>query len=402
MAGKFDLESSLAASRERDLNRAIERAETIKSSALPYPDNRAANLAWFNREFLIDGEYKPSDGENCSIVAANVDWIYRSLLQVPLGLYSGDVRLHERHPVLLILKNPNRRHTYRNLLYGLVRSLIVSGDGLLEVLQTPELGLQVMPYQWLRQQLPQTKEQQLQYWMHSWTEYRKVETSEVAHLIWQPYDRNQVIGESPLVPVYAEIKLDRAAMEGAYGRLNSPVAGLVMSPKEQEGAPITAKEKEDLREQARDLKRTKAGQMLLVEGRFEVTELHGAVQKFTYKEFHDLAEERISGVLGIHPRVLYLGSGLKQTQGIGSSMDAEIRLSWQNGAIPFGEMLAEGLSKHLLPMLGYSGLELKFDFGALDFETEEEKLAKLNRVKLMEDYEYIDHTKALTMLGLDE
>lgn len=370
-----------------------------KSEARPFPDNRSYNLAWFNREFTIDGEYKPSDGENCGIVAANIDWIYRSLLQVPLRLYSGERQLSDMHPVLLLLKNPNRRHTYRNLLYGLVRSLIVSGDGILEILDTPELGLQNVPYQWLRQQLPQKQDQNINYWMHSWTDYRTIDESKICHLIWQPYDRNQVIGESPLVPVYAEIKLDRAAIEGAYGRLNSPIAGLVMSPKEAEGAPITAKEKEELREQARDLRGTQAGQMMLVEGRFDVTELTGATHRFTYKEFHDLCEERISGVLGIHPRVLYLGAGLKQTQGIGSSMDAEIRLSWQNGAIPFGTMIAEGLSKHLLPMLGYRGLELRFDFGALDFETEEEKMAKVNRIMLMEEKGYITHEEALTELG---
>lgn len=399
MAGKFDLDTQLSLARERDINRSIERADSLmKSEASPYPDNRSYNLAWFNREFTIDGEYKPSDGENCGIVADNINWVYRQLLRTPLGLYSGDRRI-ERHPVLDLLKKPNKRHTYGNLLYSLTRSLYISGDGLIEKLEYPELGLQYVPYQWLRQQLPQNNEQMLQYWMHSWTDYRKINSQNVAHMIWQPYDRNQYIGESPLVPVYAEIKLDRAAMEGAYGRLNSPIAGLVMQPKEVDGAPITEQEKEELKDQSRRLRGTHAGQMLLIEGRFEVQELSGAVQRFTYKEFHDLAEERISSVFGIHPRVVYLGAGLKQTQGIGSNMDAEIRLSWENGAKPFGTMLAEGLSRHLLPMLGFDGLELRFDFDAIDISTEEEKMAKLDRVKKAEDYGYITHEEALRELG---
>ena len=371
-----------------------------KSMARPHPDSRSYNLAWFNREFLVDGEYKPSDGENSSIVAGNINWIVRSLLKTPLGIYSGDKRLSDMHPVLRLLKRPNRRHTYRNFIWQLSRSLIISGDGLIEVLNDPEFGLQVVPYQWLRQQLPTSQDQDLKYWVHTWTDYRKIDFDMAAHLIWQPYDRNQVIGESPLVPVYAEIKLDRMAEDGVYGRLSSPVAGLVLSPKEAEGAPITADEKEGLRQQSANLRGRKAGQMLLVEGRFEVTELTGATHKFTYKEFHDLAEERISSVLGIHPRVLYLGSGLQQTQGIGSSMDAEIRLSWENGAKPFGDMLAEGLSCHLLPLLGYSGLELKFDFDAIDMTTEEEKMAKVERVHKMQEYGYIDDTRALQELGV--
>ena len=352
-----------------------------KSETPPHPDNRAVNVAWFNREFTIDGEYKPSDGENCGIVAANVNWLSRSLMQVPLKLYAGfgSEREITKHPVLDLLRRPNSRHSYKDLLYGLIRSLVVSGDGPLEILEP--LGLQVVPYQWLRQKLSNYQFDNPQYWMQTFTDARYIDPDKVVNLMWRPYDRNQTIGESPLVAVYAEIILDRTAMEGAVGRLSSPIVGVALAPKELDAQPITDQEKQELKDQADQLRGHNAGQLMLVEGRFEIKELHGNVTRFSYKEFHDVAESRISGVLGIHPRVLYLGAGLQQSQGIGSSMESEIRLSWENGAKPMAHLIADGLTRHLLPKLGYDGLELRFDFSALDFESEEQKTMRSNRIR---------------------
>ena len=373
--------------------------EVRKSDTSPHPDNRANNLAWFNREFSIEGEYKPSDGENSSIVAANVNWLTRSLLVTPLRLYSGEREI-PKHPILDLLQKPNSRHTYRDILYGLIRSLIVSGDGIIEVLDP--LGLQLVPYQWLRQRLPRSQGQIPGYFMWSWTDSRDIDPTKVAHLMWAPYDRNQTIGESPLVPCYPDLLLDRAAMEGAIGRLNSPIPGLVMSPKTSEQAPIRSDDRKSVEEEADDIRGYNAGRFMLIKGDFNVQELTGATQRFSYKEFHELAESRISSVLGIHPRALYLGAGLHQSQGFNSqSLDPEVRISWKNGVKPMGALITEGLNRHLLPLLGFNGLELRFDFESQEMETEEEKKAKQERIMDLLDRDLIGDEQALEMLGMD-
>ena len=363
-----------------------------------HPDNRASTFAWFNRQFLPDGDYTPQEGENSSVVAANVNWLTRALVTVPLRMYSGDREL-DRHPVLDLIRRPNLNHTYRNFLYGIIRSLVVAGDANVELLEPG--GLQVMPYQWLRENLPLRQGDLPRYFMHSYTDYRDIPEERVIKILWQPYDRNQTLGESPLVPLRPELMLDRAAMEGAVGRLGAPIPGVVLSPKETDSHPPTAQEKEALQTEAEKMRGYKAGQMMVVEGRFDATELTGQLQRFDYEKFHDLVESRVSAVLGIFPRVVHLGAGLHQSQGIGSTMDEEIRLSWQNGAQPMGDMITEGLTHHLLPKLGFPDLELRYDWNALNFETEEQKQTRTERLLLLLENELITKEYFAAELGIE-
>ena len=353
------------------LNRNVQKSETP-----PHPDNRAYNLSYFNQAFTIDGEYKPQDGEESSVVSATINWLTRALLDTPLRLYAGETEI-ERHFVLDLLRAPNARHSYRNFLWSNIRSLVISGSVAVEILQP--LGLAVIPYQWLRRQLPQDQYDQMRYKVQSWTKYRDVPADRVVDILWQPYDRNQAIGESPLVPVYPLLKLDRIAIEGAAGRLASPVAGMIISPKETDSAPITDDEKEELRQKADDLRVSKAGQMMLVEGRFDVKELTGQVHRFSFKEMHDLCEARITGQLGVTAIAAQMGVGLSQSR-VGATIKEEFRVAWTNGAMPMGNLLTEAWNRHLLPKLGVPKLRLAFDFSALDFHSEEEKNLKGKRI----------------------
>ena len=366
----------------------IKNATRLATAPITVPYNRLFSYAFYNDKFSPPGDYKTLDAENSAIVGGSVKWLTRALEGVPLRFYvDGSENYLEDHLLYDIFKMPNRRHDYSNFLWQNVDSIITSGNCIIQVLGTDKrsTGMQVIPWDTLYSQLPNRPGDPVKYRTFTFSYAgQEIPYQDVAHLIWQPHKRNAYIGESPLVPAYPELLLDKYAREATAGRLQSPVVGIALQPKEVDGAILPESDKKELEGELAKLRGTMAGSTFLGEARYDIKELQGVAHKFDYSLIYALCESRIAAQLGVPPAVSQMGVGLAQTR-VGATMQEEVRQAYINGAIPLARKLESGWNTHLLPKLGYPELRAKFDFDGISFASEEEKKSKTERLLLIYD-----------------
>ena len=366
-----------------------------KQGGNPLPVNRIFNYAWYSGKYTLTGEYNPNEATNNAIVGACISWLYRALSQLPLRIYLGDTEL-DSHPALELLRIPNNRHTYRNFLYDTIRNLILDGQQI--NIKLSGNSVQVLPWESIIEILPNTTGEQIKYRIQTLNGTAHLDYNSVAHTLYQPHPNHSYAGVSPLRNVYAELLLDRFAREATAGRLQAPIPGIILKPKDTDGAILPQSDVDDLSKQLDDLRGTGSGSTWLGEARIDMEVLKDTIHKFDYSLIYGLCEARICAQLGIPPSVAQMGVGLAQTR-VGATMEKEIQEAYNNGAKAMAAVIEDGWSNVLLPLFGYTGYKLKFDFGALDFLSEVEKFTKVQRLMLMKDHEGVDQEKIIDELN---
>ena len=367
------------------------------------PVNLLPNWAFHFSDYGLPGEYNSSDGERDATVGACVGWLSRAIDDLPMVVVRGE-RVLERHPLYEIMARPNLQHSKSEILYQMVREVIVDGNiyamGLGNSPTGPVSSFQILPHQAMRNTFPNAPGDEMVYRTQTLSAVTTIPSERMAHLMWEVHPLNSYLGLSPLRYAVPWILLDRYAAEGAAGRLRSPVAGIVLQPREIESAPPTAREIEEEAAMVERLRGLGAGDPMIITGRFTPTELRGSQHQFDYSAVHHLCQAQISAQLGVPPSVSQVEVGLAQTR-IGAVMSSEMRLAYNNGALPIARKLATGITWFLLPMLGYSDVSIAFDADGLDWETEEEKAMKTDRVLNMLQLQVVSLDQAKRMLGVD-
>lgn len=330
--------------------------------------------------YHIPGEYHYADARDSAIVGAATNWLARALGEMTLRCYRGESEVRLPRP----FEQPNVRHTWNNFLHQSVRQLIQHGNQVTDIFENRQ-GMQVIPYQSLEIDMSRVRAGgEARYRLVSWDAYGMyLDNRYLAHIMWEPNDDNAFVGVSPLSPAYAELLLDKFARDATAGRLQSPLVGVVLQPKEVDGAILPSSDKAELEKQMAQLTGTGAGRVFLGEARYDVKELQGVAHRFDYTLIYQLCEARVGAQLGVPARVSQLGAGLSQTMGLSSGMSEEIEMAYRNGAIPLAKKLAEGWSQSLLPVLGYDGYRVEFDYSNLNFESEDDKTTRLTRLMAM-------------------
>ena len=344
----------------------------------PHPFNRAFQYAWWNTKYHLPGEYNANNAANSAIVSACINWLWRSISGAELKVYMGDSDTEVSNPreVLAPLLEPNSRHTYRNFLWQHCRDLIHAGEVIINRLDRN--SVQVLPWEGVIQQLPTMDGTRVKYRAQTLSGTQEIPEREIVKIIWQPHPDHAYLGVSPLRSCNAELLLDKYAREATAGRLQSPVVGLLFQPKEVDGAILPESDLNELKSEMTKLTGTGVGDTFVGEARYDIKELEGVAHKFDYSLIYSLVEARVCAQVGVPPAVAQMGAGLQQTR-VGATMKEEVRLAYQNGAIPMAKIIGEGWSKLLLPALGRPGYRIEFDFGAFDHMTEQEVLVKARR-----------------------
>ena len=350
-------------------------------STQPNPVNRAFQYAWYNTKFHLPGEYNAENAAASAIVMSCVNWLWRALRAAKLNVYQGDsdTPMRDSGRILEPILEPNARHTYSNMLFQTIRDLIIAGEVVNEILDSN--STQVITWEAIVQQLPTDTGVAIKYNLQTLSGTRQVELTDVSKMIWQPHPDHAYLGVSPLRAANAELLLDRYAREATAGRLQSPVVGLLLQPKEVDGAVLPQSDLDALSEEVDKIKGTGIGDTFVGEARYEYKELQGVAHRFDYSLIYSLCEARICGLLGIPPAVAQMGAGLAQTK-VGATLREEIRLAYQNAAIPVAEIIAEGWSKMLLPAMGRPGYRIEFELD-YDHMTEADKYTRWKRYNEM-------------------
>ena len=353
--------------------------EIVKSEAEAYPFNRAPYSSGWSDRYAPPGEYRSQDAEENSAARACINWLVRALEAVPLRYYRGDTEI-VGHPVMALLEKPNSEHNWNNFLYQIVSSLGHNGNCYITLLYDPELGLQVVPFQWSLLRLPSNPGEGLRLYVQSYGGSKTdFEEEEFVHLIWRPDPLNAYLGESPLKAAYREILLDRALTTSSIARMEAPHPSAIATPKAPDSRAPTKQELEAWAEEANKAKGDGAGRWAILGADYNVTPIPDHMKSFSYEHHYRHTESRIAAQFGVTASVAQLEVGLAHTR-VGATMTREMQLAYTNGAIPLARLLEAELNRKLFPKLGYPDISIYFDFSGMDFMTEQDKESKSRRL----------------------
>ena len=190
-------------------------------------------------------------------------------------------------------------------------------------------------------------------------------------------DESDYNASSPFASASLVLQLDRVLAEGSAGRWGSPIPGFTISPKSADAPPMSELEIAELKEKTNKVRSTKAGEMLIIDGDYEIKEFKGTVQRMSITEYTNYAEERICSTVGISPTSLQLGSGFQNQ--VGATAVEENRQSYLNGGFPFLEVLASELTYNVLQRWWPEDFEVRFDTSVIDYETAGNRQAEVDR-----------------------
>lgn len=321
------------------------------------------------------------------------------------------------HALVQLLKRPNPYYSGRLLRDGLFQDYELDGTALMRVIYG-RYNLPVELYWLPTESMVPIYQMDGSEWIRYW-EYRaggiatKLANDEV--FVWkQGIDRltGGRKGYSPFKAAIADVYSDNEARNTVNTILrNRAQMGVMVSPSERYFAelvkggvkpweagynPAQAAEVE-----ARiDSKNTRdrRGSTNVFSVPMSVTEFGSVLDKLQSQELRGLAEERVCSILGVHPVVISLGSGLRASSDK-HNMEMAQRMSWVNGIVPVQDSFAECVNYELLPLMDSRPDTAVFDFERSGVEALREDADAVS-VRLLDQWEKDAITHDALMSGL--
>ena len=306
----------------------------------------------------FDYRREVGDGLDSSVVTAPIFWIQRALPEATLALEftneDGAKEDLEHHEMLDLIQNPNGYYGDIALWMATILSFLVDGNAYWIKVRNgygKPTELWWVPWWMIEPKAPIDGSDFIEYYEYTpgtGLGRMPLDPADVVHFRHGINPRNLMKGLSPLDGVIREIFTDLEASNFVASLLrNMGVPGVVISPK---GGAMPA---------AEDVEATKTwfkqafggdnrGGPLVMGAPTEVSSYGFDPKAMDLSEGRDVAEERVCAVIGVPAAVVGFGAGLQQTK-VGATMKELRELAWQNGVLPYGNMLADELKRSLLP-----------------------------------------------------
>ena len=309
------------------------------------------------------------DGQESSVVMAPVLWIARNAVQARPEVLRATRDEPERvpdHDLLQILRKPNPYYNGKMLQMATLISLCTAGDAY-----------------WIKVRNAQKRVAELWYAPHfmmtpevipgnegsSFVDFYRYSSggepidlnpSEVVHFRHGINPRNTRLGLSPMFPAIREIYADieSANFTGALLR-NFGIPGVVISPDSWDTQATPADATDVKNKYMETFGGDRRGEPLVMTGPTKVTTFGFSPDQMSLTKVRNVSEERVCALLGVQPSVVGLGTGLQQTK-VGATMTENRRSSWEDGILPFLDILASTIDESVLPE--YETNPDKFEF----------------------------------------
>lgn len=309
---------------------------------------------FFSPRSNINFAKEVGDGLASSTVAAPVLWVARTFPEAPPKLWSEDDDGQEErirdHPVLRLLQRPNPFFTGPVLWSATTTDWLTSGDAfwLKERARSNEVVRLWWTPHWMLEPKGDEKTFITHYEYNVDGELLRVEPEDVVHFRNGVDPDNPRRGMSPLKSVLREVFTDdEAANFTAQLLRNMGVPGVVVSPKQWEGAGPSQDEVDETKSYIKDMfTGDRRGEPLVMGGPTDVSMFGFSPEQLTLKELRRIPEERVTAVLGIPAIVAGLGAGLDRSTFTNASEARE--MAYEAGVIPMQRILAEEIRFQLL------------------------------------------------------
>lgn len=293
------------------------------------------------------------DKIDSSVVMAPVQWIQRAVPEARFRVVKSDgdggVEEVEGHPLVEVMANPNGAYSQTALMAGAVLDYLTRGNGHWHAVRNPQGVIVEFWYASAATMVPKFPRDGTEFITH-W-EYKpgqgktqRLELEDVIHFRHGIDPNNARLGLSPLHSVIREIFIDLEASNFSASMLrNLGIPGLTISPKnDQQMTPEeTAATKKWIAETFTGDHR---GKPLVMGMPTDVKEFGFSPDKMALSAVRNVAEERVSAVLGIPAAVVGFGTGLEQTK-VGATMTELRKQAWVNGVVPILLVFAEEIGR---------------------------------------------------------
>lgn len=328
---------------------------------------------------------------NLTLIQAAVNWVARGLISAPLKVVEigSDEKetVVQEHELSARFAAPNDFYSRAVMLAGVAVSTVIAGEAYLLKVRSqfggdfgaPQ-GLWWEPHWTIRPRWPLSGGQFISHY-----EYER-------NGIWYPVDPKDVIvirreidpktrrGFSAVMSLLEEFYTDvRGARFAAQlfkqGLVPPLIIGLGTDKNPFKGSDV------ERRAFAEDMKRKtrgdKAGEPMVVPGGFAVEKLAFDYSKLGLGDVRRIPEDRFCAVMGISPHSLHLGAAREASTY--NNVDGYLRSDYRNYIKPLHDLIAEQLTKDLLPDYGDpSGLTIRFDYTDVP-EMQADKMADTKR-----------------------
>ncbi len=290
------------------------------------------------------------------IVYRSVNLIARNAASVSWMLYHGDHEL-ENHPMLNLMNEPNPMQTRAMLMEGLMAHILLSGNGYVEAILSPDH--QVLELHLLRPDrlhivpgkggIPSAYEYRVNGTRRLIPVDQETGKSRILHLkLFHP--SNDWYGMSPLEAAAFAIHQHNGVGEHNLSLLQNggrPSGALVIKSPENSSSPLTADQREHLRESltASYEGNQNAGRILVLEGNMDWREMALNPKDMDFVAGKNLSSREIAQAYGVPPMLV----GVSGDATFANYQEARLHL-WEDTILPLLDMVMEEFTRWLGPL----------------------------------------------------
>lgn len=287
------------------------------------------------------------DGSSSSIVEACVLWICRNLPEAPLIVVdeSDDVpQIIRRHEFATLMRRPNPYYSGKLLMYGLLTSFIIDGNGYLLKGRDP-IGrvreLWYAPHWMLEPRWDLAGREFITHYDYMPDgKLQRLDPSEVFHLRYGLDPENTRKGRSPLRNLFLELGVDLEAAHFSASILrNLGVPGVILAPGKDVKRTIEKPERDALKaEYQAEFGGDRRGSVMVMSRPSEVVQFGFSPDELDLSAIRDVPEERVTATLGLPASVVGFQ---QQNSKVGATRAEERDQAMQNCIIPTQALLGD-------------------------------------------------------------
>lgn len=332
--------------------------QTVKSWVMAWASARY-EWDWFGGGSRSRFDYKNavSGGTHNSAVMAPILWFARTYPEAKLRLKKldadGETEDQPKHPMIRLLKRPNKYYSGSLMWMATAVSLLVTGNAYW--LKVRNARSQVLELWWTPTSLLVPKwntdgsgEFITHYEYRPGAAFIDVPVEDVVHFRYGIDPNNIRLGLSPLASALREVFTDDETNNFTSAVLrNLGVPGLIISP-DSGGANISNDDANATKAYVQqEFGGDNRGAPLVLKGPTKVQMLAWNPEQLGMRDIYRKAEERITAVLGIPAIVAGLGAGLDRSTF--ANMAEAREMAYETTVIPIQGLAAEEVETQLLP-----------------------------------------------------
>jgi HK97 family phage portal protein len=307
------------------------------------------------------------DGSKSSIVEACVLWICRNFPEAPPIVVDEGVdgipQIVRGHELIKKLRRPNDFYSGTLMMYGLLTSVIVDGNGYI-LKRRNDSGrvaeLWYVPHTMMEPRWLPDGERFIEWYDYVVMGRRyPVPIGDVFHLRYGLDPENTRKGRSPLRTLFRELGVDEEASRFTSAILhNLGVPGIVVAPDKDSKGTLDEPARESIKLKFKEsFGGDKRGDPIVMSKPTSVVQFGFSPNDMDLGAIRDIPEERVTAVLGIPAAVVGFGTGL-QTAKVGATMSELRDQSYENCIIPMQGLIGDELTLQMLPEFSTNSRDL--------------------------------------------